>query len=58
MVPLPALPISALIGLLMALGSVLFVFSLAQLPVGMAAALSTSYVLLVVVLSCVSCTSR
>lgn len=52
-VPLPALPIGALIGLLMALGSVLFVFSLARLPVGMAVVLSTSYVLLMVVLSCV-----
>lgn len=41
------LPLGAPIGLLMALGSICFVLSLAQLPVG----ISTSYVLVVMVLS-------
>jgi drug/metabolite transporter (DMT)-like permease len=50
-VPAKALPIGAPIGLLMALGSICFVLALAKLPVGMAAAISTSYVLLVVLLS-------
>ena len=45
------LPLGAPIGLLMALGSVCFVLSLAKLPVGMATAISTSYVVLVIVLS-------
>jgi len=35
----------------MAVGSICFVLALAKLPVGMAAAISTSYVLLVVLLS-------
>jgi len=46
-----ALPLGAPIGLLMALGSICFVLSLAKLPVGMATAISTSYVVLVVLLS-------
>ena len=50
-VPMKALPLGAPIGLLMALGSICFVLSLAKLPVGMATAISTSYVLVVVVLS-------
>src|SRR5881398_4039507 len=50
-VPTQALPLGAPIGLLMALGSICFVLSLAKLPVGMATAISTSYVLLVVLLS-------
>lgn len=50
-VPTKALPLGAPIGLLMALGSICFVLSLAKLPVGMATAISTSYVLVVVVLS-------
>src|SRR6266704_2030414 len=50
-VPLKALPLGAPIGLLMALGSICFVLSLAKLPVGMATAISTSYVVLVVLLS-------
>lgn len=50
-VPTKALPLGAPIGLLMALGSICFVLSLAKLPVGMATAISTGYVLLVVVLS-------
>jgi drug/metabolite transporter (DMT)-like permease len=36
---------------MMAVGSICFVLALAKLPVGMATAISTSYVLLVVVLS-------
>src|SRR5687767_11467152 len=50
-VPTRALPLGAPIGLLMALGSICFVLALAKLPVGMAAAISTSYVLVVVLLS-------
>jgi drug/metabolite transporter (DMT)-like permease len=50
-VPIKALPLGAPIGLLMALGSICFVLALAKLPVGIAAAISTSYVLLVVFLS-------
>ena len=50
-VPTKALPLAAPIGLLMALGSICFVLALSRLPVGMAAAISTSYVLLVVFLS-------
>ena len=50
-VPVKSLPLGAPIGLLMALGSICFVLSLAKLPVGMATAISTSYVLLVIVLS-------
>jgi drug/metabolite transporter (DMT)-like permease len=50
-VPAKALPLGAPIGLLMAVGSICFVLALAKLPVGMAAAISTSYVLLVVFLS-------
>ena len=50
-VPTKALPFGAPIGLLMALGSICFVLSLAKLPVGMATAISTSYVVLVFVLS-------
>ena len=50
-VPAKALPLGAPIGLLMAIGSICFVVSLAKLPVGMATAISTSYVVLVVLLS-------
>jgi len=50
-VPAKALPLGAPIGLLMAIGSICFVLSLAKLPVGMATAISTSYVVLVVLLS-------
>lgn len=50
-VPTKALPMGAPIGLLMALGSICFVLALAKLPVGMATAISTSYVVVVVVLS-------
>ena len=50
-VPTKALPLGAPIGLLMALGSISFVLALSELPVGMATAVSTSYVLLVMLLS-------
>jgi hypothetical protein len=42
-VSIKALPLGAPIGLLMALGSICFVLALAKLPVGTAAAISTSY---------------
>ena len=50
-VPTRALPLGAPLGLLMALGSICFVLALAKLPVGMATAISTSYVVLVFFLS-------
>ena len=50
-VPTKALPLGAPIGLLMALGSICFVLALAKLPVGVATAISTSYVVLVFFLS-------
>ena len=50
-VPTRALPLGAPIGLLMALGSICFVLALAKLPVGVATAISTSYVVLVFFLS-------
>src|SRR5919202_2964187 len=50
-VPTKALPLGAPIGLLMALGSISFVLALSELPVGIATGISTSYVLLVMLLS-------
>src|SRR5215510_3897895 len=50
-VPFKALPLGAPIGLMMALGSISYVLSLSKLPVGTAAAISTSYILVVVLLS-------
>src|SRR5438132_4913158 len=50
-VPTKALPLGAPIGLLMAVGSICFVLSLAKLPVGMATGISVSYFLLVLFLS-------
>jgi drug/metabolite transporter (DMT)-like permease len=50
-VPAKALPLGAPIGLLMALGSISYVLALSKLPAGTTAAVSTSYVLLVVLLS-------
>jgi drug/metabolite transporter (DMT)-like permease len=50
-VPVKALPLGAPIGFLMAVGSISYVISLSKLPVGTAAAISTSYVLVVVLLS-------
>jgi len=51
LVPLKALPLGAPIGLMMALGSISYVLGLSKLPVGTAAAISTSYILVVVLLS-------
>jgi drug/metabolite transporter (DMT)-like permease len=45
-VPTKALTLGAPIGFVMAVGSICFVLALAKLPVGTAAAISTSYVLL------------
>lgn len=50
-VPVKSLPLGAPIGLLMALGSISYVLALSELSVGTAAAISTSYVVLVVFLS-------
>lgn len=50
-VPTSALSLGAPIGIMMALGSISFVLAISKLPVGAATAISTSYVLLVVVLS-------
>jgi drug/metabolite transporter (DMT)-like permease len=50
-VPVKSLPLGAPIGLLMALGSISYVLALSRLPVGTAAAISTSYVILVALLS-------
>jgi drug/metabolite transporter (DMT)-like permease len=50
-VPVKALPLGAPIGLLMALGSFAYVLAVARLPVGLAAAVSTSYVVVVAILA-------
>jgi drug/metabolite transporter (DMT)-like permease len=50
-VQVKSLPLGAPIGLLMALGSISYVLALSKLPVGTAAAISTSYIVLVVLLS-------
>ncbi|HKP12024.1 MAG TPA: DMT family transporter [Blastocatellia bacterium] len=50
-VPTKSLPLGVPIGLLMALGSISYVLALSELPVGTAAAISTSYIVLVVLLS-------
>lgn len=50
-VPAKSLPLGAPIGLMMAMGSISYVLALSKLPVGTAAAVSTSYVLLLVLLS-------
>jgi len=50
-VPINALPLGAPIGLLMALGSISYVLALSEIEVGTAAAISTSYVIVVVLLS-------
>jgi drug/metabolite transporter (DMT)-like permease len=49
--PRQRLGLAALVGLLMAAGSVLYVLALQKLPVGPASAIATSYVVIVVVLS-------
>lgn len=50
-VPVDGLPLGAPIGLLMAVGSISYVLALEKMPVGVAAAIATSYVVLVVALS-------
>jgi drug/metabolite transporter (DMT)-like permease len=50
-IPVKSLPLGAPIGLLMALGSISYVLALAKMDVGTAAAILTSYIVLVVVLS-------
>ena len=50
-VPTKSLPLGVPIGLLMALGAISYVLALSELEVGTAAAISTSYVVLVVLLS-------
>ena len=50
-VPAKSLPLGVPVGLLMALGSISYVLALSELPVGTAAAISTSYIVLVVLLS-------
>ena len=49
--PRPRLPLAALVGVLMAAGSILYVLAISKLPVGLASAIATSYVALVVLLS-------
>jgi len=49
--PRPRLPLAALVGLLMAAGSIMYVLAITKLPVGLASAVATSYVVLVVLLS-------
>lgn len=50
-VPMESLPLGAPIGLMMALGSISYVLALSKIPVGTAAAISTSYIVIVVLLS-------
>jgi drug/metabolite transporter (DMT)-like permease len=47
------LPLGAVVAVLMAVGSVLYAVALSRLPAGISAAVATSYVVLVVVLSTV-----
>jgi drug/metabolite transporter (DMT)-like permease len=50
-VPRAGLPLGVAIGLMMALGSISYVLSLSKLPVGTAASISASYLVVVVLLS-------
>ncbi|HEX6311751.1 MAG TPA: DMT family transporter [Acidimicrobiia bacterium] len=47
------LPTAALVAVLMAVGSVLYALALSRLPAGITAAIATSYVVIVVVLSAI-----
>jgi drug/metabolite transporter (DMT)-like permease len=49
--PRRGLPLGALTGLLMAVGSISYVLALAKLPAGLASAIGTTYVVIVIVLS-------
>jgi drug/metabolite transporter (DMT)-like permease len=48
--PRARLPLGITVGLLMAAGSILYVLAISKLPVGLASAIATSYVVVVVVL--------
>lgn len=50
-IPVKPLPLGILIGLCMAIGSILFVASLSKLPVGPASAIATGYVVFALILS-------
>jgi len=50
-VPTPTIPLGLGIGLLMALGSLSYVLAISRLPVGLAATIAASYLLVVVLLS-------
>lgn len=50
-IPIKPLPLGVLIGLCMALGSILFVASLTKLDVGLASAIATGYVVFALLLS-------
>src|SRR5438270_13693312 len=52
-IPTQGLPLGLVIGLLMAMGSLSYVLAIARLPVGVAAAISSSYLVVVVGLSVV-----
>lgn len=49
--PVRALPIGSVIGVLMGVGSIVYVLALNKLPAGLTAAAATSYVVIVIVLS-------
>ncbi len=49
--PIQAAPLSLLVGLLFALGSFVYVLAVARLPVGIAAPISTGYIVVAVALS-------
>lgn len=49
--PRNALPLGAAIGLMMAIGSILYVLALSRLPAGLTAVIAVSYVVVVLVLS-------
>ncbi len=48
--PRERLPLAALVGFMMAAGSIFFVLAIDKLPVGLASAIAASYIVLVVVL--------
>ena len=52
-IPAPSIPLGLTIGLLMAIGSLSYVLAIARLPVGLAATIASSYLLVVVALSSV-----
>jgi drug/metabolite transporter (DMT)-like permease len=49
--PRTRLPLAALVGGLMAVGSIFYVLAISKLPVGLASAIATSYVVIVLALS-------